>query len=151
MAEIITGTVYGIREISSGNIIYVGSTQQKLKDRTYGHLSRCYGQRKNSDVYRYIRSIAKERQQFKEYFKAEPLYEGVFESKTALKTLEESFRRNTPTALNMVKAFQTEEEKQRWIKEYHMVYTHTDEYRKRHRENQKKLRAKRKNNAGMNV
>lgn len=129
------GIIYGIKEISSGEIIYIGSTNNLSKRKSL-HKHDCFTMPKNRLICNYIRERT-DREHFDENFSFEELYTNEFESKEELRMIEEKFIKEKMPCCNQIKAFRSEEELREYIKKYHREYQKTDKQREYHREYQK--------------
>lgn len=104
------GIVYGIREISSDEIVYVGSTIQSLNKRKGGHLHYCFIKNSNFLVYRHIREIT-DKEHFNEHFVFEVLDTDEFNDRTELRIRERQLIEQLKPMCNIYKAFRSKEEK----------------------------------------
>lgn len=125
------GIVYCIKELSTGDVIYVGSTTKLLCQRKGGHIAACYSDdiRRNScDAYRYIRSKTS-RETFNKFFIFETLYKCEVNSSEELRAMEDTYiNMYKGTVLNMNAAHQTEEQRKEQRKKA------SDKYESSHKE-----------------
>lgn len=129
------GIIYGIRDLSSEETIYIGSTTN-LYNRKAGHISYCFTRQENRLIYNYIREKT-DREHFDECFAFEVLYSGEFETKQELRIKEEEFITERAPQCNYRKAFQTEKELKTYRQEYQKKYSKTDKQQDYHRTYQK--------------
>lgn len=143
------GIVYGIKDLSSEKIIYVGSTTN-LYMRKSGHISYCFTRQEDRLIYNYIREKT-DREHFDECFAFEILYSGEFETRQELRIKEQEFIKDKAPCCNQCKAFQTEEELKEWyrsdkwrkyMREYKREYDKTDKRRDYMREYLREWRRK---------
>jgi hypothetical protein len=135
------GIIYGIKDLLSEKIIYIGSTTN-LRKRKVKHRYDCFTKQKELLVYDYIRERTN-RDQFDESFSFEELYSGEFETKEDLRMKENEFIKDKEPQCNQIKAFQSEDERQEYmrnyqktekIREYQREYYKTEKWREYQRE-----------------
>lgn len=135
------GIIYGIKDLSIEAIIYIGSTTN-LYNRKKRHRCDCFTKQKELLVYNYIRERT-DREHFDECFAFEELYSGEFETKEDLRMKEEEFINDKEPQCNKIKAFQSEDERQEYMRnyrkkekwrEYHREYYKTEKWREYYRE-----------------
>jgi hypothetical protein len=105
------GIIYGIREKSTGEIIYIGSTTKTLGDRRSNHLKACFILLKEDmPVYPYIRERC-DKESFPEYFVFEPLFSGEFTDRTEVRKKEREYMEKFCPKCNKNRAYTSREEK----------------------------------------
>lgn len=119
------GIVYCIKELSTGDVIYVGSTTKLLCQRKGEHIAACYSndiRKNNCDAYRYIRSKTS-RETCNKFFIFETLYKCEVNSSEELRSIEDTYiAMYKDTVLNMRVAHQTEEERKQQLKKANEKY-----------------------------
>lgn len=119
------GIVYCIKELSTGDVIYVGSTTKLLCQRKGEHIAACYSddiRRNNCDAYRYIRSKTS-RETFNKFFIFETLYKCEVNSSEELRAIEDTYiNMHKDMVLNMRVARQTEEQRKQQLKKANEKY-----------------------------
>lgn len=114
------GIIYGIKEISSEEIIYIGSTIN-LYNRKKSHKCNCFTRQLNLLVYNYIREKT-DKEHFDEHFVFEVIFSGEFETKQELRIKENEFIKEKTPKCNNYKAFRTKEDLKKWHREYAKNY-----------------------------
>lgn len=122
------GIVYGIKDLSSDEIIYIGSTIMNLHSRKTAHKRDCFINQKDRLIYNYIRERT-DREHFDEYFKFEELYSGEFETRQELRIKEQEFIKVKAPRCNQLKAFQSNEELKEYMRKYLREYHKTEKWR----------------------
>lgn len=117
------GVIYGIKDLSSEEIIYIGSTTN-LYNRKRLHRCDCFTKQKELLVYNYIREKT-DREHFDECFAYEILYSGEFETRQELRIKEQEFIKDKAPHCNQLKAFLSEAERQEYLQEYQCEYQRT--------------------------
>lgn len=112
------GTIYCIKEISTGKTIYIGSTTKYVANRKGVHLMFCYKYNKDFPIYEYIRSVCPERKDFEKYFMFEILEKVDISEKKELREIENKYIQENQDLLNKRKAVSSKEE----FKEYHQQW-----------------------------
>ncbi len=126
------GIVYGIKDLSSDEIIYVGSTIN-LYSRKAVHKRDCFTKQRDLMVYNYIREKT-DREHFDECFEFVELHSGEFETRQELRYKEQEFINDKAPRCNQVKAFLTNEE----LKDYKREYYKKEKWREYQQEYQHK-------------
>ena len=139
------GIVYCIREISNNKVIYVGSTVTTLARRKNHHKTYCYKYNEQRNIYKYIRAVCPNREDFDQYFIFEVLKTVIIDSRNELLKLEQDYILDN-SALNQIKAFRTEQEIKEYNNKRNREYQNTDKWREYQREYKRDYR-KRKNNS----
>lgn len=112
-------TVYGIQDISTGEIVYVGSTTKKVDKRISCHLSYAFCKDSDIPVHRYIRTVTEGvRDNFKERFNVLSLYSADVTNKSQIREKEEGFIRMYKPQCNQKKAYLDSESKQSYMKDW---------------------------------
>lgn len=104
------GIVYCIKEISTGEIIYVGSSKMSLSKRKWYHLNHCFNKLVNTKLYNYLRSIT-DKNGFDTLFTFEELYNAQVNDIKELHKLERGYFEKYKPSLNAIKPYRTEKEK----------------------------------------
>lgn len=110
------GIIYCIREISSDEVLYVGSTND-FDNRRREHKYRAFHTDCSSPIYKYIREKCSP-DDFYENFKLEQLYSGEFNSLEERRAMERSFMEKLNPSLNKNKAKDTPEERAEYRKNW---------------------------------
>ena len=105
------GIVYCIKEISTNEIIYVGSTTLGIEKRLRLHISACYTGNNVIPVYDHIRKICNKRENFNKYFLSLELQSIEFEDRTELLKIEREYIDKLNPKFNKAKPWLTNEEK----------------------------------------
>lgn len=106
------GIIYCIKEISTGEIIYIGSTTLPLLKRKNLHISASYNGNKDMPVYQYIRDNTDgKKENFDIVFSFFELQALDFEDKQSLHKLEREYIDKIKPICNISKPYITEEER----------------------------------------
>lgn len=109
-------TVYAIKEISTGEIIYIGSTVQTLSKRMSHHLTYAfkekYSEKWNRKLYSHIREIC-DRGSFYEFFEVEEIGSAEVNSHKEQLRIERGYIDDYKPVCNDVKPYLNEEEKKK--------------------------------------
>ncbi len=106
------GIIYCVRELSTNEIIYIGSTTN-LHKRVIKHMSDCFNcnsKSYNKELYRYVRTVVNEKAIFYHYFTFETLYKGIFADTDELRKAEDDYIGEIKPKYNIIKAYLSEEE-----------------------------------------
>lgn len=143
--------VYGITEIKTGEVIYIGSTTNTYK-RFKSHIHNCFVEDTKIPVYDYIRATCEAKKDFDKYFKFEILDTVMVNDSKTLRTYENEYIRgykpkyNKRAAAGALAGFGSYDFKrvvsdpeyhEAWMKyqrEYHRNYVKDDARRERHNE-----------------
>lgn len=136
------GIVYGIKDVSSEEIIYIGSTTN-LYNRKVLHRHDCFTKQKEFLIYNYIRERT-DREHFDECFTFEILYSAEFETRQELLSKEQEFIKDKTPRCNRIKAVQSEDERQKYLREYYRIYRKAEKQRKYMREYSREYRRRKK-------
>lgn len=106
------GIIYCIKEISTGEIIYIGSTTLPLLKRKNLHISASYNGNKDMPVYQYIRDNTDgKKENFDIVFSFSELQALDFEDKQLLYKLEREYIDKVKPICNINKPYVTDEER----------------------------------------
>lgn len=111
------GIIYCIRDVSSGEIIYVGSTTLQLCKRCAVHLHKCFKDNIDYPVYKRIRETT-DREGFYDHFTFEELYSGEFDDREALRMKEKEYIEEIKPSCNKNSAFVTDDERDEYQVKY---------------------------------
>ena len=138
------GIIYGIIEIYTGEILYVGSTSTSLYNRVHNHNYMAFVKLQTSPIYVYIREKC-DREHFSNTFAIEAIKEVEIESKLELRKIERSTIEEINPKFNKNRAYRSEDERKEyhrecskeWVKtnkshynEYHKNYYHRTKNKK---------------------
>ena len=123
-----TGIVYCIKEIASGQVIYVGSTTMLLSKRVKEHVRDCFTRVKQRPLYKYIRSKAT-KETFNNLFAFDVLYSGEFDTRQELLIKEREYMEKFNPKLNVNKPFRSKDEKKQQIHEWYLQHKDEEDIR----------------------
>lgn len=111
------GTVYCIREISTKEVLYVGSTKQKIVRRIYNHMHNCFAKQSDFKIYEYIRSKT-DKENFGKFFAFEVLETLDTEDMSEIRIKEREYVERLSPSLNVRKPYLYGSEKVNYCKDY---------------------------------
>ena len=116
------GLIYCIKELSTGEILYVGSTTMLLCERKGAHLTMCFAKLRNSPLYVYIREKCDSRKHFKDIFSFYIIKEVDTDSREELRKIERSVIEELKPRLNTNRAYRSKDDLKNDNKELNMKW-----------------------------
>lgn len=122
------GIVYCIKELSTGEIIYVGSTTMPFGQRIYEHKRECFNRIKGTLIYEYMREKSN-KESFDNVFAFEIIVEHEYNSKQDLLKEERKYMDKFNPKLNIKRPFRSKNEKKEKMHNWYLSHIESEKER----------------------